>query len=356
MHEPTEDSINPHRRVDTEPIAGLDWSEALASAIAGIRDYAYSVNTLKTYDIGYRNWARWASDHGVQVFPAKPEHLEMWLVSLAHEDKTPSTRRTYLAGVAHHHLEHDGPNPAHDLRVRLLLRGLARNAATGGYTPKQAAPLRWCHIQRIADTAHRPRNNQPGGRAENADQARQRADVDIAMVAVAHDAALRCCELLALRWADIEPAQTNQCGTVTIRRSKTDQDGQGAVVPISAFASQALARLRPHNPIPDQHIFDLSPSTLNRRIKTAARTAGIDAEHISSHSPRIGMAHDLAAHGASMHGLTQAGRWKNPATAAYYARRLTAHHTEAAKYLKTQQPTPQTTRTTPPQQPRPPGR
>lgn len=52
------------------------------------------------------------------------------------------------------------------------------------------------------------------------------------------------------------------------------------------------------------------------------------------------MAHDLAANGTSMHGLTQAGRWKNPTTAAYYARDLTAHHTEAAQYLKTQQPTP----------------
>lgn len=113
----------------------------------------------------------------------------------------------------------------------------------------------------------------------------------------------------------------------------------GAVVPISEFASQALARLQLDNPGPDQHIFNLSPTTLNRRIKTAARTAGINPEHISSHSLRVGMAHDLAAHGISMHGLTQAGRWKNPTTAAHYAQHLTAHHTEAAKYLKTQQPT-----------------
>ena len=326
MHEPTGNSINSHRCVDTE-------------AMAEIRDYAYSVNTRKTYDIGYRNWTRWAADHGMQAFPAEPEHLQMWLVTLADQHMKPSTRRTYLAGVAHYHREHDGPNPADDPRVRRLLRGLTRKSSADGYTPKQAAPLRWSHIQRIADTAHQPRNNQPGGRTENADQAQQRAKVDIAMVAVTHDAALRCNELLALKWADIELSQTNECGSVKIRRSKTDQDGQGAVVPISEFASQALARLRPDNTSTSQHIFNFSPTTLNRRIKTATRTAGINAAHISSHSLRVGMAQDLAAHGISMPGLMQAGRWKNPTTAGHYAQHLAAQHTEAAKYLKTQQST-----------------
>ncbi len=50
----------------------------------------------------------------------------------------------------------------------------------------------------------------------------------------------------------------------------------------------------------DQRIFNISASTLNRRIKTTARTAGINPQHVSSHSPRVGMAQDLAARGTTM--------------------------------------------------------
>ena len=157
------------------------------------------------------------------------------------------------------------------------------------------------------------------------------------MIAVAHDAALRGSELLALTWADVEPSQGNECGLVKIRRSKSDQTGQGGVAPISEFASKALARLKPNNTNPNHPIFNFSPNTLNRRLRAAAQTAGINLKHISSHSPRVGMAQDLAAYGTSMPGLMQAGRWKTPGTAARYTQHLAAHHTAAGRYLKTQQ-------------------
>ena len=228
------------------------------------------------------------------------------------------------------------PFPAHDPQVRLLLRGLTRLAAAAGYAPKQAAALRWSDIEHIADTAHTPRRNQPGGRTETPDQADRRGDTDVAMAAVAHDAALRSSELLALTWADIMPSQPDRCGLVTIRRSKTDQTAKGAVTPISKYASDALARLKPADPDPYQRIFNISAATLNRRLKTAARTAGINPAHITSHSPRVGMAQDLTAHGVTMVGLKQAGRWKTSTTASRYTQHLNAHHTPAGQYLKTQ--------------------
>ena len=48
------------------------------------------------------------------------------------------------------------------------------------------------------------------------------------------------------------------------------------------------------------------------------------------------MAQDLAAHGTTMAGLKQAGRWKNSTTASRYTQHLNAHHTPAGQYLKTQ--------------------
>lgn len=337
MNHITGNSTKSTQSVNATHIADMDVrDEAIERLITQGNAACHSANTRKTYDIGHRSWARWAANQGVSISPADPAHLQMWLVALAEQYKKPSTWRTYLAGVAHHHREYDGLNPADDRQVRQLLRGLTRKSSADGYAAKQAAPLRWSQIQRIADTAHKPRYNQPGGRAESPPQARQRANADIAMVTVAHDAALRGSELLSLTWADIEPSQGSECGLVKIRRSKSDQTGQGFVVPISEIASQALARLKPDNTNPNHRIFNFSTNTLSRRLRAAAQNAGIDLEHISSHSPRVGMAQDLAAHGTSMPGLMQAGRWKTPVTAARYTQHLTAHHTAAARYLKTQ--------------------
>ncbi len=81
----------------------------------------------------------------------------------------------------------------------------------------------------------------------------------------------------------------------------------------------------------------MSANTVTRRVRSAARAAGIDPTNITSHSPRIGLAQDLAAQDISMPALMRAGRWKSPTVAAHYTQHLTALHTPGAQYLQTQQ-------------------
>ena len=310
--------------------------EAVEVLIARGRAASLADNTRKTYGTGWRNWTRWASDSGLSAWPADPKDLQMWLATLARKKKKPTTIRTYLASVAHRHSTRPETNPAHDPRVRKLLAGLNRTCTAKGCTPRQATPLRWRDIARIIDTAHIPRHNQPGGGIENLEQARQRARIDIAMIALAHDAALRSSELLALRWQDIETPEENRLNVARIRRSKTDQTGKGAVAPISDFTTQAIARIKPSDANPHDRIFDISPSTVTRRMRAAAKAAGIDSTNITSHSPRVGMAQDLAASGMPMPGLMQAGRWKSATTATRYTEHLYAPDTPVGQYLKTQ--------------------
>ena len=296
---------------------------------------ALSLNTRKTYETGWSSWARWAAANGHRVHNPTVERLRLWLACLYWEGKKPSTLRTYLAAVAHRLSGRRGPNPARHPRVRLLLSGLARDAAECGTTTRQAQGLRWEHILLIEAAAYVPRRNQPGGRLETPEQARRRAYMDIALAAVGHNGALRCSELLALTWNDIEfPDDGAGLATIWIRRSKTDQGGKGAAVAISEFAAQALVRLRPEGFDPDARIFGFSPSTARRRLKAAALAANIDPAGISTHSLRVGMAQDLAAAGTDTIGLMLAGRWDTTETAAQYARRLQAQHTPAAQFLK----------------------
>ena len=325
------------RADDARSFDGEPDDDFLDQQVADAESHALSANTHKTYRSGWQSWARWAAEHGLPVFPATPKRLQRWLAALYEEGKKPSTLNTYLAAVSHQHRDRPGSNPARHPKVRLLLSGLTRKAADEGIAPRQADPLRHTYIQQIVHTAYEPRRNQPGGRLETLEQARKRAETDIALVAVGHDALLRCRELLNLIWADIEPTGESGCATVRIRRSKTDQTGQGAVVPISDFAFDALMRIKPESANPGDPIFDMSPSTVTRRIKAAARAAGIDPANISSHSLRIGMAQDLAAAGIDLPGLMLAGRWKTARMIARYIQNLTARHTPAAQYLKTQE-------------------
>ena len=322
----------------TDSADGDPGYEAADRLIAEAMAQALSANTRRTYRTGWNSWARWAQTRGVPALCAGPVHIQRWLATLVLEGKEPTTLGIYLSAVARELDSCPGPNPARHRDVRLVLSGLRRRAAGDGYTPLQADPLSWAHVMRIADTAHLPRRNQPGGRLETPEQAQRRALCDIAMACVAHDAALRRCELLTIRWADINPPQHRGCWTVRIRRSKTDQTGRGAYAPISEFTARALATIKPACARPEDRVFDISPSTVTRRLKAAAQQAGIDPTNISSHSPRIGMAQHLAAWGIELPGLMLAGRWKTAAMTAHYTQHLAAQNTPAAQYLKTQHP------------------
>jgi len=310
--------------------------EAAEVLIARGRTASRADNTRKTYGTGWNNWTQWTSDNGLSAWPADPKDLQNWFAELIRQKKKPTTVRTYLAAVAERHDSRPEPNPAHDPQVRKLMAGLNRACIAEGCTPQQADPLRWSDIKRIIDTAHLPRHNRPGGGVETAEQAGRRALVDIAMITLAHDAAMRCSELLALRWIDIETPEANGLHVVRIRRSKTDQTGRGAVAPISDFTAQAIARIRSDDADPQDRIFKISASTVTRRMKAAAKAAGFDPTNISSHSTRVGLAQDLAAYGIDMAGLMQAGRWKSAATALRYTEHLSASETPAGQYLKTQ--------------------
>lgn len=324
-------NIHTARDLDTD----LD-ARTLEELIALGEAAALAPNTRKTYRSGWSSWCQWAIARGHSFLPADPKHIQAWLASLVNQKKKITTLRSYLAAVSHHHKSLPDANPAEDPSVRNLLAGLCRIFAAEGITPKQAGALRWEAIKRIIATAEIPRHNQPGGRIESPEQAQRRAEIDIAIIALAHDAALRSSELLALIWNDIEVPFEKGIHLIRIRRSKTDQTGQGAVVPISDLTAKAIALIRPIDANPLDRIFDISPSTLTRRMRAAARAANIDSSKITSHSPRVGMAQDLAAAGISMPGLMQAGRWKTPATAARYTEQLTAADTSAGQYLQTQ--------------------
>ena len=142
------------------------------------------------------------------------------------------------------------------------------------------------------------------------------------------DALLRRSEAAALRWTDIK-FMDDGTARITIRHSGTDEEGEGAFV--GKEAATALKAIQ-DDATTDQRVFGLqSGRAVSSRIAAMARAAGL-GEGFSGHSPRIGMAQDLAAHGASTSELMVAGRWKAHQMPAHYTREQAAGRGAVARY------------------------
>ena len=168
-----------------------------------------------------------------------------------------------------------------------------------------------------------------GGRYESQETARSRGNLDIALISLMRDAMLRVSEAAALGWRDIE-SEADGTGRLLIRRSKTDAEGQGAVAFLSVPTMAALALIRNEAAAKDS-VFGLRPNQISARIKQAAQAADL-GDGYSGHSPRVGMARDLARAGTELPSLMNAGRWRSPAMPAHYTRNESAGKGAVAQF------------------------
>ena len=123
-------------------------------------------------------------------------------------------------------------------------------------------------------------------------------------------------------------------GRLIIRRSKTDTHGEGVVVFVSAAAMQSLEFIRDDAADGDS-VFGLCRNQISRRIKQAARTAGLgDA---SAGTPLVwGWHATLREPGTELPRLMTAGRWRSPRMPALYTRNETVARGAVAQYYGSQ--------------------
>ena len=150
------------------------------------------------------------------------------------------------------------------------------------------------------------------------------------------DTLARISEVASLQCSDVEPETIADGGTVHIRASKTDQLGAGATRYIgpatleaisgylvaSGHASGPLFRrvLRGGHSSAERLRADSIRKIVRERVAAVVGVAG----RIGGHSLRVGSARELAATGASVAELQQAGGWRSPATPEVYIRREVA--------------------------------
>ena len=283
-------------------------------------------STLATYSSQWRNFVAWAQSRGLRALPADPVQVAAYLAERIEEHgHKPATLRVAASAIAFVHRTSRLDDPCASQEVKVTLKSATRKI---GRAQKQAEALTADVAAVIETSVQQPRLGR-GGRLESTLAARRRGNIDIALICLMRDALLRVSEAAALTWTDIE-TETDGTGRLLIRRSKTDTDGEGAVAFVSASTMSKLRLIRSGRRETDS-IFGLRPNQIALRIKKAAQTAGL-GDGFSGHSPRVGMARDLARAGIELPSLMTAGRWRTASMPAHYIRNETAGRGAVAQF------------------------
>ena len=281
---------------------------ALRAADQGVAESLESVladNTRRTYDTQWRIFAGWCDEVGLSSLPAEPLTVARYLAARAGYGASIATLRLATSAISKAHEWAKLESPCRDPGVRASLKGWGRRLAK---PQRQSGALTADVLAVIRLTAVQPRRRGRG--FETAEQAAKRGRFDLALVAVLSDAGLRRSEASSLTWGDVQRWDDGS-GRITVIRSKTDAEAQGAVVAITPAAMAALSAIRPAGVASDEKVFARSESQIARRVKAIARAAGLENwEFFSGHSGRVGMARRMAQNGAPTHEIERQGRWK----------------------------------------------
>ena len=294
--------------------------------LASVLGHEVSANTRRNYDSQWRRFRGWAREKGIRTLPADPLQVAAYLAErLEKHGHKPATLQTAAAAIGFKHRDEGLSDPCESADVRNTLRSARRKA---GMEQKQAEGLTDEALDAIVATA-RLRRRWSDKRMESPETAERRGLLDIAIVRTMRDALLRVSEAAGLQWEDIEEEEDGT-GRLLIRRSKTDPEGEGAVCFLSAPTMDSLRAIRAGAP-DDGRVFGLSAGSISRRIGQAAVAAGL-GEGFSGHSPRVGMAQDLARAGTALTRLMTAGRWRSSRMPALYTRNETVARGAVAHY------------------------
>ena len=283
-------------------------------------------NTRRGYAGAWRRFARWCEQYRYPSLPADPRVLASYLLDLKREGKKLSTICFHRAAIVHHHKVSGRASPADNEEVR---RAMGHLEKTLGSEQKQAMPMDKDAFIEVIRTAKNPRRRSDGS-WEDPQEALRRGAGDIAIISVMRTAMLRASEAADLTWSDVRP-WPDGTGRLHIRRSKTDQRGQGVTKYLGRLGMRHLAAIRPESCAGSEPVFRVGARQVGRRIKAAAIAAGL-GDGFSGHSPRVGYTNDLSANGAGLPGIQHEGRWNDPRQVENYTRGQDAAKGPAAQF------------------------
>lgn len=263
----------------------MSESTALVDPMASVRAYLEaekSDNTRRAYASDWADFTSWCQRQDVKALPAEPIDVARYLAGLADAGKKTSTIQRRTSAIAAAHKAAGLEPPTNFEGVKAVMRGIRRRV---GKRKRKAAPA-------TAELL---------GLAIAALPATKRGLRDRALVLIGFAGAFRRSELVDIQVNNIERRPRGIL--VHVERSKTDQEGRGAALPIpngKMRAVEALDTWLAAAAITEGPIFRrvdrhgnvgagaLTDRQVARIVKEVCSRVGMDPAVYSGHSLRAG--------------------------------------------------------------------
>jgi site-specific recombinase XerD len=245
-----------------------------------------SANTLRAYQSDFRDFSAFCAKNGLSSMPTEPKILSLYLTHLSATSKFSTLKRRIASISVIHKIKGHYLDTKHPL-IMENLHGIKR---IKGSNQKAKKPILINDLKLIINAIGQ--TNQPDNKKIR----------DKALILVGFSGGFRRSELVNIEYEDLE--FVNEGVKIFIKRSKTDQSGEGMIKAIPYFDSNnycpvvSLKEWTEVSEIKSGKIFKISDKSVALIIKKYASLSGLDPTRYGGHSLRSGFATSTAESGA----------------------------------------------------------
>ena len=245
-----------------------------------------SSNTLRAYQSDYRDFGAFCAKNGFQSLPTQPKILALYLTHLSTSSKYSTLKRRLASISVIHKIKGHYIDTKHPVIIENLM-GIKRSK---GSNQKSKKPILINDLKLIIN------------KIDENNQSEKKKIRDKALILVGFSGGFRRSELVNIDYDDVE--FVNEGVKIFVKRSKTDQSGEGMTKAIPYFDNQlfcpvvSLKNWMNNSEIKSGKIFDISDKSIALIIKKYASLSGLDPNKYSGHSLRSGFATSTAESGA----------------------------------------------------------
>jgi integrase len=273
-------------------------------------DGAFAENTIRAYRSDFEQYSKWCALKSIPPIPATADDLAMYVDELSHTCKSATIRRRVNSLGTILKLSKN-TDPTKDPEVVLALKRMHRKI---GRHQKQATPLSYDAVEKLLSLCT---NDTRGLRNQ-------------VLLLLGYETMRRRSEICSYRFEDIQrsPILGN---VIWLRKSKTDQFGEGQPIPVSNRLFDLIQQWRGVCPTDgpilrgvDKHgnvSAKLNPGSVGIIINGLNLKSAVSPQQsYSGHSFRVGKALDLFAAGKSIEQIMIKGGWQTIPSALTYLR------------------------------------
>ena len=255
-------------------------------------------NTLRAYQSDFRDFSAFCSKNSFSAIPTQPKFIALYLTHLSKSSKFSTLKRRLASISVIHKLKGHYLDTKHPIIIENL-HGIKR---TLGSRQKAKKPILINDLRLIIKAIDEEKTE-----TKNHVQAKFRSHEKLrnkALILIGFAGGFRRSELVNIDYEDIE--FVTEGVKILIKRSKTDQSGEGIIKAIPYFENHEFCpviALKEHgkNKFANTNkgkIFEISDKSVALIIKKYVQKAGLDPTKYAGHSLRSGFATTAAEFGA----------------------------------------------------------